>query len=108
MQIIFVHINVKSEFMEEFKFETLINAKSSLLEKGVQRFDFFQEKDDPSKFLLIEVYKNNDAPLKHKETNHYLKWKSAVEKMMAEPRRGIKYENIYSGDKMWGVNLNEF
>jgi quinol monooxygenase YgiN len=101
MQIVLVHINVKQEFVEAFKQATIENASNSAQEAGIARFDVIQQVDDPTKFILVEVYKTANAPAAHKETAHYKRWANTVMKMMAEPRQGLKYGNIFPEDKDW-------
>jgi quinol monooxygenase YgiN len=95
MYIVHVHVHVKPEFIEAFKQATIENASNSVKEKGVARFDVVQQADDPSRFILVEVYKTVEASAAHKETAHYAKWRDTVADMMAEPRQGIKYANIF-------------
>ena len=94
MQIVHVHVHVKPEFVDAFKQATIENANSSMKEAGIARFDVIQQTDDPTRFILVEVYKTADAPGMHKETAHYKRWRDKVMQMMAEPRQGIKYINI--------------
>lgn len=101
MQIVLVHVHVKSEFVEAFKQATIENASNSVKEAGIARFDVIQQTDDPTKFILVEVYKTTDAPAAHKETAHYARWRDIVTEMMAEPRQGIKYTNIFPADVNW-------
>jgi (4S)-4-hydroxy-5-phosphonooxypentane-2,3-dione isomerase len=101
MIIVLVHVNVKPEFVEAFKHMTIENASNSVKEAGVARFDVIQQSDDPTKFTLVEVYKTAEAPAAHKETAHYARWRDAVVEMMAEPRQGIKYTNVFPGDADW-------
>jgi (4S)-4-hydroxy-5-phosphonooxypentane-2,3-dione isomerase len=101
MQIVHVHVNVKPEFVEAFKQATLENASNSVHEAGIARFDVIQQTDDSTKFILVEVYKTEEAPAMHKETAHYARWRDAVAEMMAEPRQGIKYVNIFPDDANW-------
>ena len=101
MLIVHVHVNVKPEFVEAFKQASIENANSSVKEAGVARFDVIQQLDDPTKFILVEVYKTADAPAAHKETAHYALWRDTVAEMMAEPRQGIKYSNIFPADEDW-------
>lgn len=101
MYIVHVHVHVKPEFVEDFIQATLINTKSSIKEPGVARFDVIQERGDPTRFLLIEVYLTKEDPSRHKETAHYLSWRDIVAEMMAEPRKGIKYTNLYPDDGSW-------
>ena len=101
MNIVFVHVHVKPEFVDAFKQASLENASSSVKEEGIARFDVVQQSDDPTRFVLVEVYKTAEAPAAHKETTHYLKWRDTVAEMMAEPRQGIKYSNIFPDDSGW-------
>lgn len=101
MQIVLVHVNVKSQFIEAFKQASIENASHSVKEAGVARFDVIQQTEDPRKFILVEVYKTAEAPAAHKETAHYARWRDTVGEMMAEPRQGIKYINIFPGDDNW-------
>jgi (4S)-4-hydroxy-5-phosphonooxypentane-2,3-dione isomerase len=101
MQIVHVHVKVKPEFIEDFKQATIENARKSVKEAGISRFDVIQQSDDPTKFILVEVYKTAEAPAAHKETAHYAHWRDAVVEMMAEPRQGIKYTNIFPADENW-------
>ena len=99
MHIVLVHIHVKPEFVEAFKQASIENASNSVQEAGIARFDFIQQADDPTRFMLVEVYKTADASAAHKETAHYARWRDAVVEMMAEPRQGIKYTNIFPTDE---------
>jgi len=101
MQIVLVHVNVKSQFIEAFKEVSIENASHSIKEAGVARFDVIQQTEDPTQFILVEVYKTADAPAAHKETAHYARWRDTVAEMMAEPRQGIKYTNIFPSDDNW-------
>ena len=62
MHILIVQARIKPEFIEAFKQATTVNAENSAKEPGVARFDFLQQQDDPSKFVLIEVYRDASAP----------------------------------------------
>ncbi len=95
MLIVHVHVNVKSQFVEDFKTATIENASNSIKEAGVARFDVIQQEDDHTCFVLIEEYRSVEASAAHKETAHYAKWRDTVAEMMAEPRQGIKYTTIF-------------
>lgn len=95
MYIVIVHISVKKEYLKEFEKATIENAENSVKEEGIVRFDFLKQKDEPGKFILIEVYRTEEDALKHKETEHYKKWRDTVKVMMAEPRKSVKYEEIF-------------
>lgn len=101
MQIVHVHVRVKPEFVEAFRQATVENATHSLQEAGIARFDVLQQTDDPTKFILVEIYKTAEASAAHKETAHYKRWRDDVMKMMAEPRQGIKYTPVFPEDSSW-------
>jgi quinol monooxygenase YgiN len=90
-----VSINVKPEAVNAFKEASVINAQNSLNEPGIERFDFIQQADDPTKFMLIELYHSEEDTVKHKQTGHYNQWRETVKDMMAEPRVGVRYDFIY-------------
>lgn len=102
MHVVLVHIHVKAEFVEAFQQAILENARSSVLEPGIMRFDVFQQKEDPTRFTLVEVYRDGEAPLQHKQSAHYHRWREMVADMMAEPRQGIAYTNLFPDDEHWG------
>ncbi len=91
MIIVHVSVHVKPDAVDAFRAATLENARHSVQEPGIVRFDVVQQEDDPTRFLLIEIYRTAADPARHKETAHYLTWRDAVEPMMAEPRRSVKY-----------------
>ena len=101
MLIVHVHIQVKPNYLEEFIKASIENASHSVEEPGIARFDFIQQTDDPSKFMLIEVYKTEEAQARHKETAHYAKWRDRVTEMMAEPRYATRYTNHFPDDNGW-------
>ncbi len=101
MFIVHVFVHVKADQIEDFKAATLDNARHSVQEAGIARFDVVQQQDDPTRFVLVEVYRTADDPARHKETAHYLRWRDAVAEMMAEPRSSIKYENVYPSATGW-------
>ena len=101
MLIVHVHVRVKPEFIAAFREASLENARHSVEEPGIARFDVVQQADDPARFLLVEVYRSQEATVRHKETNHYAIWRDAVAPMMAEPRTSVKYSNIFPPDEGW-------
>ena len=101
MLIVHVHVQVKPESVEEFRQATLENARASVQEPGIARFDVVQQQDDPNRFVLIEVYRTLEAPAAHKETEHYAKWRDAVAPMMAAPRSSVKYAAVFPDAQGW-------
>jgi (4S)-4-hydroxy-5-phosphonooxypentane-2,3-dione isomerase len=101
MYIVHVHIHVKSDQVDSFKKASIENARNSLQEPGIVRFDVIQQSDDPTRFILVEVYRTPEDPAKHKETTHYNKWREIAEPMMTEPRTRVVYNNTFPADSDW-------
>ena len=101
MHLVLVHVHVKPEYIEAFRQATIENARNSIREPGIAQFDVLQQSDDPTRFLLYEVYRGPDAPAKHRETTHYNTWLAKVTDMMAEPRTRTVYSNVFPSDRDW-------
>jgi quinol monooxygenase YgiN len=101
MRIVHVHVHVKPEHVEAFRTVTLENARNSVQEPGIARFDVCQQAEDPTRFTLVEAYRTPEAPAAHKATAHYARWRDAVADMMAEPRTAVKYANVFPADDSW-------
>ena len=101
MLIVHVFVHVKPDCIDAFRQASVENARNSVLEPGIARFDVIQQADDPSRFVLVEVYRTPEAPAAHKETAHYARWRDTVADMMAEPRTSIKFGNVFPADSGW-------
>jgi (4S)-4-hydroxy-5-phosphonooxypentane-2,3-dione isomerase len=101
MLIVQVQVHVKSDHIAAFEAATVENARNSVQEAGIARLDVIQQADDPSRFVLVEVYRNAEAAALHKETAHYQVWRDTVAPMMAEPRSSVKYSNVFPADPGW-------
>ncbi|HUA38845.1 MAG TPA: antibiotic biosynthesis monooxygenase [Candidatus Sulfopaludibacter sp.] len=101
MLVVQIHVHVKPECVEAFKQATLANARASLKEPGVARFDVVQQQEDPTRFVFVEVYRDAAAAAAHKATAHYPVWRDAVAPMMAEPRQRVQFNNIFPDDENW-------
>ena len=101
MHIVHVHVHVHPAHVDAFLAATRENARQSAREPGVVRFDVVQEVDDPTRFVLVEVYRTADDPARHKETAHYAAWRDAVAPMMATPRRGVWYRAVAPDAAAW-------
>jgi quinol monooxygenase YgiN len=99
--VVHVHVHVKPEHLEAFRAATVANARASMLEPGIARFDVVQQADDPTRFVLVEVYRHTAAPAAHKETAHYAAWRDTVAPMMAAPRTSVKYASVFPADADW-------
>jgi len=101
MLIVHVHAHVKPDFVEAFRLATSENARHSVMEPGIARFDVIEQADDPTRFVLIEVYRTVEAAAAHKETAHYKAWRDAVAPMMAEARTSVKYSAVFPPEGDW-------
>ncbi len=101
MLIVHVHVHVKAGCEEAFRNASIENGRQSVQESGIVRFDVCQQIDDPTRFVLVEVYRDAEAPAAHKETAHYAKWRDTVASMMAEPRTSVKYSNVHPPEDGW-------
>jgi quinol monooxygenase YgiN len=101
MIIVHVHVHVRPDSVDAFEAATLENARNSIREPGVVRFDVMRQDDDPTRFVLVEIYRTADDPARHKATAHYAAWRDAVESMMAEPRKSVWYRAIFPAPAAW-------
>ncbi len=99
--VVEVSVHVKPDAVEAFRAATLANAQASVHEPGVARFDVLQDRDDPTRFVLLEVYRTPEAPAAHKATPHYAAWRDAVADLMAEPRASRRFVNVFPPDAAW-------
>jgi quinol monooxygenase YgiN len=101
MLIVHVHVKVKPDCIEAFKQASIANARESVKEPGIARFDLLQQGDDPTRFVLVEVYRSVEATAAHKATPHYAAWRDHMESLLAEPRYSVKYGNVFPADEEW-------
>ncbi|HNZ20337.1 MAG TPA: antibiotic biosynthesis monooxygenase [Candidatus Hydrogenedentes bacterium] len=101
MFVVHVHVHVKPEYVEAFRGASIENARQSVQEPGIARFDVLQQRDHPTHFVLVEAYRTEADPARHKETAHYQHWRDTVAGMMAEPRQSTPYVNCFPGDSGW-------
>ena len=101
LTIVHVQVHVRPEGVEAFRAASLANARASLREPGIARFDVIQSAEDPTRFVLVEVYRTPAAPAAHKQTAHYEAWRDAVAPLMAEPRTSARYVNVFPDDQGW-------
>jgi len=95
MFIVAVTVFVKPENVEEFIEASMDNATNTRKEPLNLRFDVLQCLEDPNRFFLYEVYKDESGFTSHKETEHYKRWRERVAPMMAQDRIGVKHKNLF-------------
>src|ERR1700685_2986558 len=98
MHILHVHVHVKPEHLDAFQTATVENASHSVQEPGCVRFDVIQQADDPTRFVLVEIYRDAQSHAAHRESTHYHAWVDRVADMLAEPRTRAIYRNVHPGD----------
>lgn len=101
MLVVHVHVRVKPDCVVAFASASAVNARASVREPGIARFDVVQQADDPARFVLVEVYRTAEAVVAHKNTAHYAAWRDAVAPMMAEPRSSVTFSNVFPDDGGW-------
>jgi (4S)-4-hydroxy-5-phosphonooxypentane-2,3-dione isomerase len=99
--VVLVHVHVLPDSVDAFRDATVANARASVCEPGIARFDVLQQPDDPTRFVLVEAYRSADAPAQHKETEHYLRWRDAVAPMMASPRTSTRLTGVFPDPESW-------
>jgi len=95
MLVVHVHVRVHPERIGDFLAATVINARASLAEPGVLRFDVIQDRADQARVVLVEVYRDEQASQAHKLTPHYTTWRDSVAEMMAKPRESVRYSVVF-------------
>ena len=95
MLVVHVHVQVVPDDLDAFLEASLLNARASVKEPGVVRFDVIQDRADPTHVVLVEVYRDADAPAAHKATAHYAAWRDAVAPMMAQPRSSTTFDAVF-------------
>jgi len=101
MQMVHVYIHVKPEAVDAFREATLRNARFSVREPGIVRFDLIQQTDDPTRFVLMEIYRSPEASEAHRATEHFTTWRDTVAEMMAEPRTAMRYTTVFPEATGW-------
>ena len=90
MHIVLVRLTIRPEFAEEFERALVHNAKESVAkDPGCLRFDVSQEYDDPSKWILYEIYDTPDAHAAHRQAPHFLAFADVMARAVLE-RTAIK------------------
>lgn len=101
MHVVCVAVHVKPDNLVQFTEAILENARATRQEPGNVRFDVLQHIEDPTRFLLYEVYRTPTDFTAHQQTPHYLKFKALAADWMAEPRVGVKYKSLFPADADW-------
>ncbi|MDP9002331.1 MAG: antibiotic biosynthesis monooxygenase [Myxococcota bacterium] len=95
MFVVCVTVSIVPGQADAFIAATVANAAATRLEAGNLRFDVLRAADDPNRFFLYEVYRDEEAFREHQRTAHYTSWKGQVAPWMAEPRVGVKHISVF-------------
>jgi autoinducer 2-degrading protein len=101
MFVLTVYLEAKPENLEALKTEASINARATLAEPGALRFDFLQQVDEPTKFMLYEVYRSEEAFQVHQQTDHFKRWVERGVPLLVGERVRVKYQNVEPDDEHW-------
>ena len=102
--VVHVHIRVQPERVAEFLEASLANARASVTEPGVLRFDVLRDQADATHVILVEVYQDELGARAHKDTPHYATWRDTVAEMMAGPRESAKFDVVFPTEAArWAV-----
>ncbi|ODS53100.1 MAG: antibiotic biosynthesis monooxygenase [Acidobacteria bacterium SCN 69-37] len=96
-----VRLRVKPDAIEAFTAATLDNTRHSRHEPGIVQFALVRQQDDPTRFVIIEAFKDEAAIAAHRQTPHYLRWRDTVPDMLAEPRDVVKADSVDPADADW-------
>ena len=97
-----MHVQVRADDVDAFRIATSENARHSLEEPGVVRFDVIQRLNPPTTFMLIEVYRTAEAMAAHKTTRHYQVWRDTVAGMMAGWRAPARSStSVFPSEERW-------
>lgn len=106
MLVVHVHCRVRPESADAFRRATLANARASIQEPGILRFDVLEQEGEQGRFVLVEVYRTHEDTARHKETAHYATWRDSVAGMMAETRSSVKFKPAFPTDESaWACDV---
>ncbi len=102
MLVLMVNVKVKpgrrEEFMEVIKEDQL---STSTKEEGNFQFNVVQDNDDPDRFFLYEVYRDNAALEAHRAAPHFLKYREDTADIYAEDPVRRMGTNLFPDDSAW-------
>src|SRR5215510_5649592 len=94
MHMIIVRLEVKPDRVDDFLKLVSFNAAESRQEAGNLRFDVVRSVDDPNRFGLYEVYRDDEGVRAHQATAHYAKWRAEIEALLVTPRISEKFTSV--------------
>jgi autoinducer 2-degrading protein len=91
------HHYIKPEFIEAYQAAILEDARESVKEDGILRFEVFRDEKDPSHFTLLEVYRDMAAREFHMQTPYLIKLKETIlgQGMFARSGEEVRYGLLF-------------
>jgi quinol monooxygenase YgiN len=80
------HLRCRPDAVDRYKTRLLQHARNSLMLEsgGCLRFDVLQNPDDPTLFLLIEIYRDQAALDAHRSSAHFQAYKEDTSAWVTE------------------------
>ncbi|MFN3485008.1 MAG: putative quinol monooxygenase [Planctomycetota bacterium] len=91
MYVVLVRMEARPDKAEQLLELARYNSEQSRQEPGNLRFDVLRAVDNPFKFALVEIYRDEAAFQAHQKTPHYARWRAEVGDLLAAPRTSEKY-----------------
>lgn len=97
MHIRAITVTVKPDQVEAFIAASLTSLEHTQHEPGVIRFEFLQQAEAPTHFLVVEIYRDEAARQVHLESAHFQTWRQTVGSMLAAPPVSVPYAPVWVG-----------
>ena len=102
MLVLMVNIKVKPGRRADFIAAVCEDGEGTTAkEEGNLQFSAVQESDDPDRFFLFEVYRDEAALAAHRQTAHFLKYREATADLLAEETVRRMGANVFPDDSAW-------
>jgi len=83
--IVLVQVTIRPEMHAEFEAALLHNARESVRrDPGCLRFDVSQDKEQPARWVLYEVYDSPEAHAAHRQSPHFLAYDAVATRAVVE------------------------
>ncbi len=97
MIIAHIYVQVNADHLETFIAAITENARQSVQEPGILRFDVMQQADDPTKFVFVEIYEGDDAVAAHRDSAHFKAYREAAGDLIVA-REVVRYNTIFPSE----------
>ena len=102
MLVLMVNVKVKRGKRETFIEVVREDAESTMAnEEGNFQFSVVQDSEDPDRFFLFEVYRDEAALEAHRSMPHFLRYREAAADLYEEAPARRLGTNVLPGDSYW-------